>query len=25
MHIPAVERFWAQLSLILQKVADIKD
>jgi dipeptidase D len=25
MHIPAVERFWAQLSLILQKVADIKE
>ncbi len=25
MHIPAVERFWGQLTLILKKVADLKD
>ena len=24
MHIPAVERFWGQLSLVLKKVADLK-
>ena len=25
MHIPAVERFWGQLTQILKKVADLKD